>query len=408
MIRKLLLFLVFILQVASQLNAQIVFEKGYVIDDLNQKNDCLIKNVDWKNNPESFEYKVSENSEIKVANASSVKQFEIYGASKYVSALVQIDKSSNQINELDTKRNPDFEKKQLFLKVLIEGKASLYSYKDNSISRFFYSIDNGEIKQLVYKKYLVKGNVAKNNYFRQQLLLDLKYEGLSSKDVEGVDYTKKELECYFTHYNEGMGVMPITYGKNKKEKRSLNYSIKAGVGNSQLKFASSPYTSGKLDLGSSIVPRISVEVEYILPFNKNKWSVFIKPTYQRFVSKGKFETTIVSGKALLTEADYQSIEIPIGLRQYFFLNQKDKLFANLSYILDYHFNSSIDFKRLNGDIFNHLDIQSRRNFAFGFGYSHHSRINFELEYQLPRNITGRYTGWKSRYSSITASVGYTF
>ena len=53
------LFLVFPI-LATNCCAQISFEKGYYIDNSNQKVDCLIKNVDWKNNPTSFEYKLSD------------------------------------------------------------------------------------------------------------------------------------------------------------------------------------------------------------------------------------------------------------------------------------------------------------------------------------------------------------
>ena len=43
--------------------AQISFEKGYFINNANQKTNCLIKNQDWKDNPTEFEYKLDENSE---------------------------------------------------------------------------------------------------------------------------------------------------------------------------------------------------------------------------------------------------------------------------------------------------------------------------------------------------------
>lgn len=38
--------------------AQIIFENGYFINELNQKVECFIKNIEWRNNPTEFEYKL--------------------------------------------------------------------------------------------------------------------------------------------------------------------------------------------------------------------------------------------------------------------------------------------------------------------------------------------------------------
>ena len=47
--KNLLLLLVSILTV--NVYSQISLEEGYYIDNSNQKINCLIKNLDWKNNP---------------------------------------------------------------------------------------------------------------------------------------------------------------------------------------------------------------------------------------------------------------------------------------------------------------------------------------------------------------------
>ncbi len=39
--------------------SQISYEEGYYVDNSSQKINCLIKNIDWKNNPTKFEYKMS-------------------------------------------------------------------------------------------------------------------------------------------------------------------------------------------------------------------------------------------------------------------------------------------------------------------------------------------------------------
>ena len=51
--KQILLLLTTILSLNSY--SQINFDKGYFINDSNQKVDCLIKNIDWKNNPTEIE-----------------------------------------------------------------------------------------------------------------------------------------------------------------------------------------------------------------------------------------------------------------------------------------------------------------------------------------------------------------
>ena len=54
--------------------SQITYEKGYFINNSDQKVDCLIKNIEWENNPVMFKYKLSENSEPEIASIETVKE----------------------------------------------------------------------------------------------------------------------------------------------------------------------------------------------------------------------------------------------------------------------------------------------------------------------------------------------
>ena len=130
------LVLVFAL-LTIQAFAQITFEKGYFIDNSDQRIECLIKNVDWRNNPTNFQYKLNQNEEPVEAEITNVKEFGIYNSSKFLRRVVKIDRSTEETNKLSKERNPKFEEEQLFLKVLNEGKANLYSYYDTGLRRFF-------------------------------------------------------------------------------------------------------------------------------------------------------------------------------------------------------------------------------------------------------------------------------
>ncbi len=68
---KNLLLLVMLLSF-SFLNAQNNFEEGYYIDNSGNKINCLIKNLDWKNSPESIVVK-NNNGEEKLINILDFK-----------------------------------------------------------------------------------------------------------------------------------------------------------------------------------------------------------------------------------------------------------------------------------------------------------------------------------------------
>ena len=106
-----LLFLT--LNIFSQSN----FEKGYFINNSGNKTTCLIKNENWKNNPNSFEYKLSESDESKKNSINNVSEFSIPGKFKYEKHLSKIDKSSSIDYRLSKVRVPEYEEKEVLFKI---------------------------------------------------------------------------------------------------------------------------------------------------------------------------------------------------------------------------------------------------------------------------------------------------
>jgi len=84
--------------------------------------------------------------------------------------------------------------------------------------------------------------------------------------------------------------------------------------------------------------------------------------------------------------DFSSIEIPVGIRHYFFLNENLKLFANAQYSFDINGNSKIDFEQV-GD----LKVFRQGFLVFGGGLVFKEKISFEL-----RNGTNRDNFWNNQ------------
>jgi hypothetical protein len=387
-----ILFLITGISFSIDCNSQISYVKGYYINDSNQKINCLIRNVDWRNNPKDFEYKISEQTKKERLTIESVKEFGIDNVSKYIRFDVDIDRSSNYLNLLSNDKDPKFKNEKLFLKVLIEGEASLFKYKDNSITRYFYQTGLLGINQLIFKKYKTTENkVRTNNEFRRQLYNNLKCSDISIDDLKSIDYGKKGLLEIFKKYNYCNNSEFINF-EEKVSSDLFNLNIRPGLNSSSLVIDNNHLNDRRMDYGNELAFRIGLEFEFIMKFNKNKWAVIIEPTYQSFKAKDKIITNIIN-----PNVNYKSIELPVGLRHYLFLNNNSKMFINGSFIYDIVLHSQV----------RNLDTASSNNFAMGIGYNYNKKYSVELRYQTKRNLTKGYVLWNSDYKTISLIFGYT-
>lgn len=387
--------------------SQITFEKAYYIDNSNSKVDCLIKNVDWKNNPMSFEFVLTENAPSSILGLANVKEFGIYNKSKYIRETVQIDRSSNDVTYMSKVKDPEFTSEKLFLKVLVEGKSNLYEFVDGNLRRFFYDKENSGIEQLVYKRYKTsESDISINNKFRQQLWIDLKCPNFEIKKIERINYTKNDLLNFFMEYSTCSNQEANNFGA-KDKKDLFNLTLRPRITNSSLSIVNNAASNYNTDFDNETSFGFGVEAEFILPFNQNKWSIVVEPTYQSFSSTKTKSSTIVSGGEQIAKAKYNSIEVPFSLRYYMFTSDKSAFFITSSYVVDFSSNSVIEIKRIDNSVLNTIDVETRNNFALGFGYKTKEKYSLELKYQFSREILGSYTYWESSYKSVSVIFGYT-
>ena len=383
--------------------AQTNYENGYFINNANQKTECLIKNVDWKNNPTEFEYKLSINDEPRKIGIDEVQEFTISNSHKYQRFNVSIDRSSNNINRLDTLRNFVLHEEQLFLKTLVEGKASLYYYEDNIVKKFFYKIDASEVKLLKFKRYIFPTEtlIRVNSAYKQQLLLDLICENISEREIDHIKYEKNSLTNLIVKFNECHNSTYSNYDKlNKKD--LFNLSIRVGLNSSSLETKYNWSDNGNITFDNEVSPRFGLEFEYIFPFNNNKWSVTLEPSYQYY------KTSKINNDALV-QVDYKSVELPIGVRHYFFLNDKSKLFINGLYVLNFGRDSYIQFEEnqdLALNVGDFLVLNGRSNLAIGGGYNFNNKVSIEARYGFRRELFRYKSNWASKYEMLSIMVGY--
>lgn len=369
--------------------AQVAFENGYFIKNDSSRTDCFINNFDWFNNPLEFTYKLSLAGSPSQIRMEEVKEFGVSNH-RYIRANVQLDRSSNDARKLGMDKGPRWSSEQLFLRLIIDGKAKLYVYQDKDVLKFFFSVENSPIEQLVHKLYLVTATeIATNNAFWNQLNNQIACGDVSTDRIKKVKYEQQSLSNYFTAYNNcsGGGVISKT-SNNNESPRLFHVRMAPGIDFPTLKLSNS-VTNSETELDQESSVRIGVEAEWVLPFNKNKWSLFVEPTYQTYNTAGTIPAT------------YSSLEIPFGVRHYFFLRPESKIFINAAGVLDFPFKYEVKWsnnRTLVGKGFSPC-------LSGGLGYTY-KKLSFEGRYYMNRSLLDEAGGFFLVYRKFSFILGY--
>jgi len=384
------------------------FEKGYFIQNNGIKTNCLIRNYNWKKSPGQLEYKVSDTGTIQRVEITSVNSFELFNITKYIRIKTLIDRSPADPLYISSEKNPVWSEEVLWLKVIVEGKASLYCFSDNEIERFFFSINDTNVEQLVYKQYIYKskqpeGNgipgtkITYNTFYRNQLWALVKCPGAEMSSVENIEYTLHDLEKYFRLYNECTGMPYVLFNRQPRE-HLLHLKITPGLNFSKFHISNRFDYNQYFNFENQLNFSIGLEAEFIIPIGNRKFAILFEPTYQYLDVTS--QNTI--GTATL---HYKSIDFPIGLRYYIPLARNLKIFVDAQIIPG----TSIMF-----DSFIEIDytyslpitIGTELSYSVGAGIRFH-RISSEFRYYFNRQLLSKSKFWISDYTRLALILGYT-
>jgi len=395
---------IYILLFLSTFSYSQKFVPGHFITNQGLKIECQIRDVDWYRNPTSIEYKLQD--EILTKKISEIIEFQINDDSKFIRSEVQIDVSTQTLNNLSRTRNPEWENKLLLLKVLIEGEASLYSY-DNSIGiKYFYKKNpTAKIEQLVYKKYIGSklNDIFYNYNYIYQLNADVNCED-NKVDIKSVTYTKGDLISHFKKYNECLNSNITFQVKSKPTKYNL-YAI-GGISNNNIELES-PNRIIKYDNAVSL--RLGIIGEIRLPFNNYKWGVFAEAHYQTFKTEGLNERKAPiysTSPATISTINYSAIITSVGLRHYFNLNKNSQLLVEGSYsFYDIPITREI---YIGQGFLDQVNIKAGGDIALGFGYMY-KKIGISARYYVKDDIINRSDYWSEKKNTeISLNLFYKF
>lgn len=388
--------------------AQINYEKGYFIDNHNLKTECLIKNFDWENSPTEIQYKLGESSDDLRLGINDISEFGIGNTLRYIRYDIDIDQSSEDLQSLSKERNPVFKNERVFLKQLVDGTANLYLYSGVNKKKYFYSTKEIPTRQLIYKQFFKQvdynGHLETNSFYRSQLFTDVNCNNAQPKTFDKISYKENSLVKYFQNYNLCKGDKTDVYTESSLKKKGLfQIKIIAGMNQSTMSIDNLDYYKKTLDFDVKAYPTFGAEFEYILPFNKNKWSAFFAPAYSNYKSSGVYTYNTITGpKSETMEIKATIIDLPIGVRYYMFLNQNSKIFLNLGHVIS--LTSFSDLKSQNSDNIDLTFKELNRRSIVGVGFNY-KKLSMEGRYYTAVDIDD-YITRTSSFKSIALILSY--
>ncbi|MDC7997457.1 hypothetical protein [Gilvibacter sediminis] len=393
---------------AATLTAQNKFKAGYYLDNAGQQINGYVKNVDWKNSPNSIDFRITPEGDTETLRLNQIQGFGIDGQVDYVKKTFELDVTSDNLNNLNFSKDPEFETRTGFLEVIVAGPTSLYFYENGGLREYFLSQDDESVEALVYVRYLKDKKVASNNQYKQQLANAMKEcSTLSFSDFENLSYSRNSLRKLFENYNVCMDPNYVVERKTKTT-TLLNVNVFAGFNSSSynVKNAASARLGG--DFGGQTNLRFGAELEVVLPFNNNGFALYLG-----FAKNGNFESTITQELSSVNTPEQEvtltvnTVNMPIGARYYIPVNPDVKISLEAGYHVDIVSEISIeravtanDFNTTNGS-YGYLSIGAGAKYKQFFGranvdigkdpfaattFQYSSDVpsfNFVLGYQIP-------------------------
>lgn len=397
-----------VLLISLNIFAQKHFEKGYIIDNEGNKKECLINNLDWKYNPKSIKYMDKAEGIEMIANVDEIQEFSIGNNILFQRFTVLMDRTTNNLNILKGKKDPEFHEETVLLKSIIKSDVSLYSYKESGLQRYFYQEADSLPIQLVYLRYIQGTNdVKENNLYKQQLLKLFKEFVINPSDLNDIEYNDADLTKIFINYNKSEENEMV---QNKDVDRKVKYKLGINVASRFQKLTLNNNFNNynhNIKFDGEFVLNPGFEMVLILPFNNDKWEFSFSPNFYQYKTVEKWDY-IDTGTIVHTtevEVDLSVIEIPFSLRYNLISNDNQKLFIGASLLYTKDFNSYI-FDRMDNDRLK-IEVIQAFDSSIKLGYEY-KKFSLEFNYYLSNKLKAAGYSWDNEYTNFGIKGIYYF
>ena len=401
--------------------SQTSFQPGYYVDNESNKISGLIKNEDWSQIPSKILFKKHADDEAVTIEGNQFSGFKVEGTKHYYRTL-KLDSYKLYNSSGDEVDYPSIE---LLARVVIDGQATFLTTKVNDELLYVIQIEDQAPQVLMYKKYILNdGKIRERKGFQKQLFdANPCEQPLDTKLFLDVKYRLNEISNIVTGFNDCLGSASENYNK-KRTKGQFNLLVKANVVFNNFQKAGFGYGEGLSSDGSNFAEfpisnqttfGIGLELEYMLPFNNKRWSIFTNPMYQ-YLQKdsatrtdGLFYAFSTSNVCTYT-VDLSYIELPIGVRYFFVQSNNINAFVNVAFGTNIVLSDASNLEFVDADIVVEERIISSSSNSFitiGGGVRINSKFDVYVNYYASKSIaSGNSLQQNDLGGSINMGLGY--
>ncbi|MEO1023858.1 MAG: hypothetical protein AAFW89_15040 [Bacteroidota bacterium] len=328
--------IVLLIVTGSSIKLYAQMNKGYVVTNDGEQVEVYFDEEGFSDNPDRVSYRTSPEGEAITGSMEDIAAFWLPGKFKYIRQEVLMDRPEDPRSGISKTREPQFNSETLFLKVVLEGEATLYSYKEGRLLRFFYRVNDGAINQLVYKKYMgtviIRGaeedQLKVNESFKQQIQSELVCEDITANTIKNTSYRRSSLTNVFKAYNTCKGAESVSWHDRKTLTKNLKFSVRLGLSRGRLLMPrnvanlSTPgfprrlFSSGPTESDLQTVPTLALEFEYLQPLKKAGTLSFFLETEIQSVSGELPRSILVEDSPTTFTYDFTFFTVMIGGRYY--------------------------------------------------------------------------------------------
>jgi len=381
------------------------YQEGYIITKNGDNKLGLIKNQNWNNNPERIYFKTDSKTPEQTIELSRLSEFGIGNDIKFVISEVDLEMSSDKINNLTRDKRPVFEKKTIALRKLIEGKISLFEYQFSNGTRYYVKKIDGNFEPLVFKKYLESGNrVGTNEHYKQQLSLLFSDKSAELQtDLERLSYSRKSISKIISKYNLLNNSNSISYTEKIKSKAKLNIALFGGLEQTSVSYQFPNVAT--LNPAFDDISRSILGAELELLVLNNKLGIFSGYSIKSKVSESVVIQTSVEDITQTATLSFNNNTVFFGARGYIPTVKNLNLVINAGISVETVNNFSLtfdisrieeNFKRNSGSEFFGVGLEYKKVFAEARFFSNrmfaenvsnnvsvdNSNVNFRLGYKI--------------------------
>jgi len=333
-------FRIIILLILTVAGVQVLaqnFQAASVVSNSGDTLEGFIDYQSWIRNPSFVFFKKKTSDSIYKYSALDIQSFHSQGE-YYLGAQIEIDKSPRETKDLTYSSKPIIETDAIFLRVLIDGKANLYTVIDENYKQhYFIEKDSSGIHELIYIRFLKKvqntTSVQENKRYKGQLNYFFSDCPSVKKDISKIEYHQEALVKLFQKYSQCMGqeIEPKEFVNKKKNRAKPQLGFLIGASLTSITFdsdLSDLYYLTKTSFSGSVKPAIGISVNFILPANRGAWSIYTEFAYNAFsfletynLYKNKdyiIKKTITLDYALIRWANMVRFKVPDKTTRMFF------------------------------------------------------------------------------------------